>query len=49
MVYTITRERLAALSPAARQLAQIALEEGIWVLVDEKTGGGAQSPSRRDS
>ncbi len=55
MTYKITQERLAALSPTARQLAEIAIAEGIWALVDEKCGeapraGGARvaknSPER---
>ncbi len=34
--YTITQERLRALSPTAQKLAAAALEIGVWKLVDER-------------
>jgi hypothetical protein len=38
-VYEITPERLKALSPAARALAEDAIRFGIWALVEEKPAG----------
>ena len=38
-IYKITPERLKALSPAARALADDAIRYGIWALVNEKPAG----------